>query len=178
MALPNFNNYTNIRPIIDELVKEINEKNQLPCITALELLSNVTALKKENAIFLSSIGLLDLTYELFKKTIYNSDDGLIHSGFIIIYFLFYIFFLACFRFFGYLTQSDPNALISYPLFSNEVFDTVYHFDCVDAVRRQFAFETLAIITTSSETKKFLTLPNCLFYNLKKKKTLLKFFRSI
>lgn len=32
---------------------------------------------------------------------------------------------------------------------------VYHFDHVDAVRRQLAFDTLSMITTNSEAKKFL-----------------------
>lgn len=82
MSLPDFNKYTIIRPIIDELVKEINEEHVLTCITALELLSEVTAVRKQNAIFLGSIGLLDLTYSLFQRSTHNPDGGLIHSGLI------------------------------------------------------------------------------------------------
>lgn len=100
MTLPDFDNYAAIRPIIDALVIEINEEQILTSITALEVLSEVTAIRKQNANFLGSIGLLDRTYDLFEKSSYNPDGGLIHSGlFLSLMFIYNLFNFSLYSFF-------------------------------------------------------------------------------
>lgn len=68
--------------------------------------------------------------------------------------------LACVRFFGYLSVINPDALTRFNLFTQEIFDQVNHFDQLDPVRRQLAFDTLALITTSSNAKQLLTQRQC------------------
>jgi hypothetical protein len=74
-----------------------------------------------------------------------------------------IIFSACIRFFGYLSTADPNSLTKFPLFTADVFDAVNRFDAFDPVRRKLAFETFAIITTTSGAKQFLASEQCKQY---------------
>jgi hypothetical protein len=46
------------------------------------------------------------------------------------------------------------------VFAADVFDAVYRFDSLDIIRRKLAFETLAIVTTTSGAKEFLATHDC------------------
>lgn len=50
---------------------------------------------------------------------------------------------------------DPEALEKYPKFVDSVLDMVYHFDCLDAPQRALAFETLAVMSSTSSAKKIM-----------------------
>uniref|UniRef100_A0A915CY30 26S proteasome non-ATPase regulatory subunit 5 n=1 Tax=Ditylenchus dipsaci TaxID=166011 RepID=A0A915CY30_9BILA len=153
MALPTFSNYELVQPIMDSLVAELSEDDLLSCITALEVLSEIARSgAASNSSYLNQIGLLDKTYQMFMRSKDNPDGGLIHS--------------ACIRFFGHLSVNSPNALEKFSLFTSEIFDMIYHFDQVDATRRQLAFDTLAVMSTSSSAKQFLSIPSCV-YNMRK-----------
>ncbi|KAI1729276.1 proteasome non-ATPase 26S subunit domain-containing protein [Ditylenchus destructor] len=142
MIMEDFANYDSIRFIIDSLATELDGDDLLSCITALEELADMASSRKANAKYLNDVGLLDKTYKMFLHSKDNPDGGLIHS--------------ACVRFFGYLSVINPDALTRFNLFTQEIFDQVNHFDQLDPVRRQLAFDTLALITTSSNAKQLLT----------------------
>lgn len=80
MGIENFKNFDSIRFIINSLLKEINSMDILMCITALEFLSEIAALRQMNAEYFNSIGLMQCTYEMLQKQKDNVDGGLIHSG--------------------------------------------------------------------------------------------------
>uniref|UniRef100_A0A914H4B5 Uncharacterized protein n=1 Tax=Globodera rostochiensis TaxID=31243 RepID=A0A914H4B5_GLORO len=71
-------------------------------------------------------------------------------------------FSACIRFFAYLSSADTDSLTKFPEFTADVFDSVYRFDAFDVTRRQLAFETLAVIGSSSEAKQILSQNESLF----------------
>lgn len=68
-------------------------------------------------------------------------------------------YLGCVRFFGYLSAADPNCLRNYPIFTKSVMDMINHFDCLDPARRVLAFDTLAVVASTSEAKAFLNEPS-------------------
>jgi len=134
--------YNAIRPVVDELVREMDSSDLLSRITALEVLAEMSSVRRTNAEYLHSTGLLNRTYEMFEMTREDPDAGLIHT--------------ACHRFFGYLASVAPDSLRAFPNFTGEVFNMVLHFDLLDAPRRLLAFDSLAVISTTSGAKTYLS----------------------
>ena len=138
MAVKEFSDYKLIQPIMNCLVQEINGDDLLSCITALEVLSDIASSSKENARYLNKIGLLDQTYNMLIRSQHNPDGGLIHSGKHLFNFNpGSIKLLACIRFFGHLSVSSPDSLERFPLFTQEIFDMINHFDQVDFCYNNF-----------------------------------------
>lgn len=80
MLLENFDNYDYIRPLVSSLASELDKNDLLSCITALELLSEIASSCKKNAGYFNEIGLFDKAYDMFLKSKENPDEGLIHTG--------------------------------------------------------------------------------------------------
>ncbi|KAL3115728.1 hypothetical protein niasHT_017860 [Heterodera trifolii] len=152
LALPDFSDFVRLRPLIDALIAELNLNDFLGCTAALEMLAETAATAPKCVPFFGQIGLLDKVYALFSRTKEDPDMGIIH--------------IACIRFFAYLCTTDANALTKFPKFTADVFDAVFRFDAFDVTRRQLAFETLAVISSTSGAKQILS-QNETLYNMKR-----------
>uniref|UniRef100_A0A914H3P3 26S proteasome non-ATPase regulatory subunit 5 n=1 Tax=Globodera rostochiensis TaxID=31243 RepID=A0A914H3P3_GLORO len=148
LELPDFSDFSRLRSLIDALIAELDPRDFLGCTTALEMLAETAATAPKCVAFFGQIGLLHTVYELFKHTKAEPDMGIIHIG-------------------GYfkpkkLFTADADSLTKFPEFTADVFDSVYRFDAFDVTRRQLAFETLAVICSSSGAKQILSQNESLF----------------
>uniref|UniRef100_A0A914HAH9 26S proteasome non-ATPase regulatory subunit 5 n=1 Tax=Globodera rostochiensis TaxID=31243 RepID=A0A914HAH9_GLORO len=147
LELPDFSDFSRLRSLIDALIAELDPRDFLGCTTALEMLAETAATAPKCVAFFGQIGLLHTVYELFKHTKAEPDMGIIHIG-------------------GYFKlkkcTADADSLTKFPEFTADVFDSVYRFDAFDVTRRQLAFETLAVISSSSGAKQILSQNESLF----------------
>uniref|UniRef100_A0A183CA21 26S proteasome non-ATPase regulatory subunit 5 n=1 Tax=Globodera pallida TaxID=36090 RepID=A0A183CA21_GLOPA len=151
LELPDFSDFERLRSLIDALIAELDPRDFLGCTTALEMLAETAATAPKCVPFFGQIGLLHTVYELFKHTKAEPDMGIIHIGS-------YFKPKKCSK----KCTADADSLTKFPEFTADVFDSVYRFDAFDVTRRQLAFETLAVIGSSSGAKQILSQNESLF----------------
>ncbi|KAH7694309.1 Protein F35G12.12 [Aphelenchoides avenae] len=137
--------HAELSELIDAMLHEMEVDDLLVRMSALDLLADVAASHPSNSQYFHSQGQLDKIYKLLANAENDPDGGILYTG--------------CVRFFGYLSASDPNCLRNYPIFTKSVMDMINHFDCLDPARRVLAFDTLAVVASTSEAKAFLNEPS-------------------
>ena len=63
---------------------------------------------------------------------------------------------AVMKFFGHLSITDAQCLRRYPNFLRNLLDLVYQYDRLDASLRLLAFDTLAVVASTEDAKRYLS----------------------
>uniref|UniRef100_A0A914ZVV4 26S proteasome non-ATPase regulatory subunit 5 n=1 Tax=Parascaris univalens TaxID=6257 RepID=A0A914ZVV4_PARUN len=130
-----------ITDLVNALASEIESRDILCQLNAVELLSDAASQHTSAAEFLMTAGVVDRLYKLLQDIAEQPDAGFL--------------FPALMKFFGHLSVTEVHCLRRYPIFLHSLFDIVHHFDILDASQRLLAFDTLAVLASTDDAKIFL-----------------------
>lgn len=139
-----------VSELVRGLILEISSSDILIQLTAIEMLCETVYNNKAATAYLFSLGLIDDIYKLLNVVSEHPDAGFL--------------FPAVMKFFGHLSITDSHCLSQYPNFMRSLLDLIYQYDRLDASLRLLAFDTLAVVASTEDAKRYLaSTPD---YNMK------------